>query len=107
MNEFLSRLGLISVWTKFPIDFTHLHTDLKSSSILDHFFVNQRLLDMVVDAGPIHLGDNHSRHSQIMMKITFPEIPEKERQPEPQHFRKPAWYKASPTILFNRASLLL
>ena len=96
MADFLSRLGLISVWEKFPIDFTHLHTDLKSSSILDNFFVNQRLLDMVVDAGPVHLGDNRSRHSPVMMKINLPDIPVKEEQPESRPIRRPAWYKAAP-----------
>ena len=50
MRNFLSRLGLLSVWEKFPIDFTHIHTDLKSCAVLDHFFVNQRLLDNVEDA---------------------------------------------------------
>ena len=27
ISEFLERIGLYSVWDKFPIDFTHLHTD--------------------------------------------------------------------------------
>ena len=69
VSEFLDRVGLTSVWDKYPIDFTHIHTDSKSSSILDHFCVNSRLLDCVTDAAPIHLGDNRSRHSPIMMKI--------------------------------------
>ena len=39
MKDFLSRLGLFSVWNKFSADFTHLHLDSKSSSVIDHFFV--------------------------------------------------------------------
>ena len=70
----------MSVWDKFPIDFTHLHTDMKSTSILDNFFVSQQLLDLVVDAGPIHLGDNRSRHSPIMMKVRLTEIAIKDEQ---------------------------
>ena len=60
LSDFLNRIGLTSVWEKFPIDFTHIHTDLKSFSTLDHFYVSQQLLDLVVDAGPVHLGDNPS-----------------------------------------------
>ena len=57
LSRFLERVGLVSVWDKFPIDYTHIHTDLKSTAVLDNFFVSQKLLDMVIDAGPIHLGD--------------------------------------------------
>ena len=74
MSNFLSRLGIISVWTKFRADFTHLHVDSKSTSVIDHFFLNQELLDLVDDAGPVHLGDNLSRHSPIMMKLRLPEV---------------------------------
>ena len=35
------------VWEKFGIDYTHLHTDLESSSIRDNFFVNKRLLEHI------------------------------------------------------------
>ena len=69
LSDFLIRIGLTSVWEKFPIDFTHIHTDLKSFSTLDHFYVSQQLLDLVVDAGPVHLGDNPSGHSPI---VTLP-----------------------------------
>ena len=95
MKDFLSRLGLFSTWEKFPIDFTHLHVDSKSSSVIDHFFVNKRLLDLIEDAGPVHLGDNLSRHSPIMMKLKLPEILLKKIQPDVPTLRRPAWYKAS------------
>ena len=54
VTRFMDRIGLVSVWEKFPIDFTHVHTDLKSFSILDNFYVNKDFLDMVEDAGPVH-----------------------------------------------------
>ena len=50
ITTFLERIGLSSVWDKFSIDFTHLHTDGHSSSILDNFFMSKKLLDMVSDA---------------------------------------------------------
>ena len=69
MDTFLERLGFKSVWEKFPIDFTNIHTDMKSTYILDNFFMNERLLDKVEDAGVLHFGDNRSRHSPIMLKL--------------------------------------
>ena len=96
MRDFLSRLGIYSVWEKFPVDFTHLHIDSKSSSVLDHFFVNKRLLELVEDAGPIHLGDNLSRHSPIMMKIRLPrDTHSKSTESDIKIPRIPAWYNAS------------
>ena len=46
MRQFVIRIGLKSVWEKYPIGFTHIHTDLRSTSILDNFLVNERLLDL-------------------------------------------------------------
>ena len=60
MQDFCQRIGLVSLWNSFHIDYTHIHTDLKSVSKIDHFLVNERLLAHVVDAGPLHLGDNPS-----------------------------------------------
>jgi exonuclease III len=63
MTRFIEKIQLHSVWDKFPIDFTHIHTDLKSTAILDNFFVSEGFLSFVEDAGVLHLGDNLSRHS--------------------------------------------
>ena len=61
MRNFVTRIGLKSVWEKHPVSFTHIHTDMKSTSILDNFLVNERLLELVEDAGVIHLWENLSR----------------------------------------------
>ena len=74
MDEFMSKYGLVSIWNKFPADFTYQHTNLISFSVIDHFFVTERFLDNCVDASPIHLGDNKSSHSPIMIKINLPQI---------------------------------
>ena len=47
MEEFVSRIGLKCVWDKFPVDFTHVHTDFLSTATIDRFLVNERLLDLV------------------------------------------------------------
>ena len=95
MRQFVSRIGLRSVWEKFPVQFTHMHTDLKSTSILDNFLVNERLLGLVEDGGALHLGDNLSRHSPIMIKLNMGAIPTKTERRENPRSRKPDWYKAT------------
>ena len=96
VKEFLAKVGLLSVWEKFPIDFTHIHTDMKSFSTLDHFFVNQRLLEIVTDAGVLHLGDNLSRHSPIVMKVKLPDLSDRAKVSDDLiQIRRPAWYKAT------------
>ena len=97
MRQFLEDAGLVSVWEKFPVDFTHLHTDNKSTSILDNFFMNERLLEYVESAAPIHLGDNLSRHSPIMISLRISDIPRKssEHEEELRQPRRLSWDKAS------------
>ena len=95
VRNFMTRLGLSSVWEKFPVDFTHIHTDLKSTSILDNFLLNERLLDFVEDAGVLHLGDNLSRHSPVMVKLNLGAIPAKIERKEKPRPRRPDWYKAT------------
>ena len=94
VRRFLDRVGLVSLWEHHQVDFTHIHTDDKSVSTLDHFIVNQRLLPLVTDCGPIHLGDNLSRHSPIMVKINLGDLPVMKKS---SNFRplRPAWYKAT------------
>ena len=95
MDQFVNRIGLKSVWDKFPVNFTHIHTDHVSTSTIDHFLVNERLLDFIEDAGAIHLGDNLSRHSPIMIKLNLGSIPRKPAQQPVRIKIKPAWYKAT------------
>ena len=95
VRDFFRRIGLISVWEKFPINYTHLHTDSKSTSTIDHFFVNEKLLEQIHDAGPLHLGDNLSRHSPIMIKVKVEQVEAKIQQSAALKPRKLAWYKAS------------
>ena len=98
MKRFMSRIGLVSLWDKHEIDYTHMHTDFRSTSIIDHFVMNERLLSLVADCGPLHLGDNRLRHSPILVKLNLGAIPAK------QEFlmktpRRPAWYKADTSRL--------
>ena len=47
MKMFMDRLGLVSAWTHHPVDYTHVHTDNKSTSVLDHFVLSPRLLPLL------------------------------------------------------------
>ena len=94
IRRFLNRIGLVSVWEHFPIDHTHIHTDFRSVSTLDHFIVNRRLITSIKDCGVMHFGDNPSRHSPIMLKLDVGSIPKRTKTEKKKH-KKPAWYKAS------------
>ena len=94
MLSFLEEVGLISVWEKFSIDFTYLHTDHKSTSILDNFYVNESLLPLIEDARPVHLGDNPSGHCPIILTLSVDDIPERSVEEEVRMPRQLAWEKA-------------
>ena len=94
MSSFLEEVGLISVWEKFSIDFTYMHTDHKSTSILDNFYVNESLLPFIDDARPVHLGDNPSGHSPIVLTLRVHDLPEKVVEEEVRRPRQLAWEKA-------------
>ena len=95
IRRFMERLGLTSVWEKHPVSYTHIHTDQKSTSTLDHFMVNERLLSVISDSGVLHLGDNLSRHSPIMLKLNLGALPSCPKSKPVKNTSRPAWYKAS------------
>ena len=79
---------------------------MKSTSILDNFLVNERLLELVEDAGVIHLGDNLSRHSPIMLKLNVGAIPLKTNRKEQPRPSRPDWYKATTEDISEFTGLL-
>ena len=94
VRQFLDRVGLCSLWEHHPIDYTHMHTDDTSVSTIDHFIVNERLVGLVRDCGPIHLGDNMSRHSPIVVKFDLGSLPAAGKSAVVRP-KRPAWYKAT------------
>ena len=94
VRRFIDRLNLCSVWEEHPIDFTHIHTDNKTVSTLDHFICNARLLEFVTECNVMHFGDNTSRHSPIVLKLDLGSLPARERS-NPVRPKRPAWYKAT------------
>ena len=103
---FLQCCGISTVWDKFPIDFTHTHTDYESTSVIDHFLCNEGLLPYVSDAGALHLGDNLSRHSPIMLRLNVGQIANKvPAEPVPRP-KRPACYKATKQQISDYTVLL-
>ena len=94
MKNFVDRVELVSVWNHFNVDYTHMHTDNKSVSTLDHFLINPRLLSQIVGAGAIHRGDNMSRHSPIWLRIDLGNLPKKLKVSTKVPV-KPSWIKAT------------
>ena len=43
METFLEKTELKSVWDTYPVNFTHIHTDMRSTAVLDHFLVSAGL----------------------------------------------------------------
>ena len=48
----------------------------------------------MVDFGPLHLGDNLSRHSPIMVKLNLRVLAER-RKTKAVKLKQPAWYKVT------------
>ena len=63
---------------KHDIDYTHMHTDFRSTSIIDHFVMNEQLLSLIADCRPLHLGDIRSRHIPILVKLNLGAISAKQ-----------------------------
>ena len=95
MSTFMTRLGLVPVWTHHPVDYTHIHTDYKSTSTLDHFIGTPRLLPLIAESGVIHRGDNRSRHSPILLRLRLGRLEvQKGREARAPAPRRPAWSRA-------------
>ena len=71
-----------------------MHTDGVTTSTIDHFMVSTRLLDLIEDCGPVHRGDNLSRHSPIFLSLRLGEIPKLQPTVIPPPPRMPAWDRA-------------
>ena len=98
LKHFVEKFGFIPLWEHYDVDYTHMHTDFKSTSVLDHFLVTENLLPQVEECKVVHRGDNLSRHSPVLLKLRVGDIPTKAKTKiwKP---KKPAWYKADRDVL--------
>ena len=95
MQSFLDRTGLVSLWSHHSVPYTHVHTDGRSKSTIDHILLSPRLVPLVEGCGIIERGDNLSRHCPIWVRLKLGELPVR---PSPRRRwvpKKPSWSKAS------------
>ena len=94
MKSFVEKLGLEPLWHHHPVPYTHVHTDNKSKSSIDHFLLSPRLIPLVADCGIVERGDNLSRHCPIYVKLNLGSLPLRQsiRQWVP---KRPCWSKAT------------
>ena len=65
-----------------------------NNNVNDKINVNEWLLGLVVDCGPLHLGDNLSRHLPIMVKLDLGVLAKRKKM-KAVKFKWSAWYKAT------------
>ena len=100
MAKFVEKLGLVSLWSSKPVKYTYMHTDNKSVSVLDHFLLSPRLLQLVVGCGAVERGDNLSGHCPIWVKLKLGTLPAK-KATSSWVPRKPSWCKANGEQILN------
>ena len=64
---FVKKFKLKSAWEKYPTEFSHIHTDGVSTSLIDHFLISFELEHVMDSCEAVHVGDNLSRHSPIIL----------------------------------------
>ncbi len=69
IKMFMRNTGLNPLWSKYYVDYTHLHTDGISISTIDHFMVSGNILQICENGGVTHSVDNLSNHSIIYAVI--------------------------------------
>ena len=75
VKQFFLEIGVESVWSSHPCDFTFYHERVQanrtivSQSIIDHFCVSSHNMNMVMEATPLHIPDNRSYHDPIYLKL--------------------------------------
>ena len=96
VKDVLHDLGLLVAWDKFEADFSCSHELLGQTftSLLDHFFWDNRFSQSVTDAGVLHLPGNMSDHQPIYCTFNTTLIEEQLQQPSAAKPR-PYWSKAS------------
>ena len=94
LSAFVERLGLVPLWSVHPVPYTHVHTDGKSRSTIDHILLSPRLVNLVADYGVVERGDNLSRHCPIWVKLSLGELPLR-HQAKTWVPKRPCWSKAS------------
>ena len=103
IREFMMRNNLMTVWSAYPVDFTHSGSINNSPyfSCIDHFLIKTVDCNKVLEAQVIHTGDNLSDHDPIYMKFSTDHVIEADIQHSKSSNPRPSWRKASDQDIKN------
>ena len=110
VREYLTNHNSFTVWSQFHADFTFAqHVNRNNinyfvSSCIDHFILPSNMLNDVVEAQVIHLGDNLSSHEPIFMCLKIDRLVDANCFSVPEIKNcgcKPSWAKASAENIEN------
>ena len=103
VKTFLHNNNLVSIWDKFPCDYTYSFSKVQNGinrsyfSVIDHFCVSSDLVDNCIGATPIYSPDNTSNHEPIFLDIKCNEAFMLQNINSDNHFKpsKPLWKHAT------------
>ena len=104
VQEFFVENSFFNAWSHFSVDFTFSQHSVRNgnnlfiTSCIDHFMLQNSLINNVTHAQAIHLGDNLSGHEPIFLsfKVDFSPDTTYQHISEPNvPTRRPMWSKAS------------
>ncbi len=82
------------MWNQFSVDYTYIHTDKESSLIIDHFLVNETIINLCTVGGVNHIYSDRIFHSTAFLHLDIGCIPVY-IQDRNNFIPKVAWYAAS------------
>ena len=97
IKEFISDLDLRKSWDIFKGDFSHTteKDGVTFTSLIDHFFWNKRITDLVEDAGVIYSAENMSDHCPIFCKLNIQPLASETLDVPPDPVNFPLSWRAS------------
>ena len=74
VSNFMDGLNLMSIWDKFPCEFTYIHhvpdnEGRYKCSTIDHIMVKEQFIDYCTEGCVLHLGENLSSHEILYLKV--------------------------------------
>ena len=108
IRDFFIEVNLVTAWSRHNVDFTFYNHLVRngnntcSYSCIDHFVMQNNVLNNVSHAQVLHLGDNLSNHEPIFMSIKIDSTPSNLiEEPENSNSDRPVWSKASSNDINN------
>ncbi len=82
------------MWKNISVDYTYIHTDKENSSTIDHFLVNEAIINLCTVGGVNHIYSDGIFHSPAFINLDIRSMPVY-IQDRNNFIPKVAWYKAS------------